>query len=177
MVDAYYDQEAGLGRIVLQPNRPWTWRANSYFVATLLGISLIIAMSFAMRGLWLVIPFSILEMTALLGCLYYCVRRATVQEVLTFSADELIVETGHRRPEHVYRYQRFFSYISLFTFAMLMRFFTRFEVERPAHPWYEPRIEIRHREQRLEIGRFLRADEKRDLVGHLRNMIHLLRSH
>ena len=162
MVDAYYDQEAGLGRIVLQPNRPWTWRANSYFVATLLGISLIIAMSFAMRGLWLVIPFSILEMTALLGCLYYCVRRATVQEVLTFSADELIVETGHRRPEHVYRYQRFF---------------TRFEVERPAHPWYEPRIEIRHREQRLEIGRFLRADEKRDLVGHLRNMIHLLRSH
>jgi uncharacterized membrane protein len=61
----------------------------------------------------------------------------------------------------VYRYQRFF---------------TRFLVEAPQHPWYQPRIEIRDRDQRLEIGRFLRADEKRDLIAHLRRMIHLLRN-
>jgi uncharacterized membrane protein len=162
MIDARYDKTSGLGQIVLQPNQPWSWRANTYFVGTLLGVSLIIASSFAMRGYWLVLPFSLVEMFALLGCLYYCVRRATLQEVLTFSADELIVETGHRRPEHVYRYRRFF---------------TRFMIEPPAHPWYEPRIEIREREQRLEIGRFLRADEKRDLIAHLRQMIHLLRTH
>ena len=161
MIAAHYDEHSGLGRIVLQPNRPWSWRANSYFVGTLLGVSLIVAASFAARGYWLVLPFSVLEMGALLGALYYCVRCATVQEVLTFSADELIVETGHRRPEHVYRYRRFF---------------TRFLVEAPAHPWYQPRIEIRDHAQRLEIGRFLRADEKRDLVAHLRRMIDLLRN-
>jgi uncharacterized membrane protein len=162
MISAHFDAQAGLGRIILQPNRPWSWRANSYFVVTLLGVSLAVASSFALRGYWLVLPFSILEMAALFGCLYYCVRRATVQEVLTFSADELTVETGHQRPERVYRYQRFF---------------TRFSVEPPAHPWYQPRIEIRDRERRLEIGRFLRADEKRDLVAELRNMIHMLRVH
>ena len=93
----------------------------------------------------MVLPFSALEMTALLACLYYCVRRTHEQEVLTFSVDELIVEKGHRAPEHTYHFSRFF---------------TRFHVEPAAHPWYQDRIAVQMRDQRVEIGRFLTPEEK-----------------
>lgn len=157
MVTAHFDDRIREGQIVLRPNRSWTWRSNTYFVATLLAVSTAIALSFAIRGYWMVLPFSALEMAALFGCLYFCVRRASQQEVLTFSIDELIVEKGHQRPEQVYRYPRFFA---------------RFQVEPPQHPWYRPRIAIVVRNERLEIGQFLGAEEKQDLIGHLRHMIH-----
>jgi uncharacterized membrane protein len=95
-------------------------------------------------------------MTALVGCLYYCVRRTHRQEVLTFSIDQLVIETGHRKPEHVYHFSRFFA---------------RFLVEPAAHPWYEPTIAVQARDQRVEIGRFLTRDEKNRLVAQLRWMI------
>jgi uncharacterized membrane protein len=157
VVTAHFDERVRMGQIVLRPNRSWSWRSNTYFVTTLLAVSSVIALSFALRGYWMVLPFSALEMAALLGCLYFCVRRASQQEVLTFSIDELVVEKGHGRRERVYRFQRYF---------------TRVMVEPPAHPWYQPRIAIVARNERLEIGQFLGADEKRRLVGHLRHMIH-----
>lgn len=157
MVTAHFDDRTREGRIVLQPNRSWTWRSNTYFVTTLLAVSVTIALSFAWRGYWMVLPFSTLEMVALFACLYYCVRRASQQEVLTISLDELIVEKGHRRPERVYRYPRFFA---------------RVLVEPAAHRWYRPRIAIVTRNERLEIGGFLGAEETQALIGHLRDMIH-----
>lgn len=159
VIAAHFDECHRIGRIVLRPNRSWTWRSNTYFVATLLSVSLIVATSFAFRGLWLVLPFSALEMSALFTCLYFCVRRTHEQEVLTFSVDELVVEKGHGRPEHVYRFSRFFA---------------RFLVESASHPWYQDRIEIQARTERVEIGRFLTPEEKMRLVKQLRLMINRL---
>jgi uncharacterized membrane protein len=159
MVTAHFDAAARTGQIVLRPNRSWSWRSNTFFVGTLLGVSGSIAAVFALRGYWLVLPFSMLEMTALFACLYYCVRRASRQEVLTLSDDELVLETGHRRAEHVHRY---------------LRFYARILVEPAQHAWYGPRIAIVARNQRNEIGEFLCIDEKRTLVNHLRDMIHAL---
>jgi len=159
VVSAHFDTNAGLGRIVLRPNQSWSWRSNTYFVGTLLIISLIIGVAFAAHGYWLVLPFGAIEMGALFACLYYCTRRASQQEVLIFSDVELIVEKGHRRPEQVYRYPRFFA---------------RFVVESPPYRWYQPRIAVLTRGQRLEIGAFLGADEKRDLIAQLRTMVHTL---
>jgi uncharacterized membrane protein len=156
MISAQYDAAARKGRIVLRPNRSWSWRSNTFFVMTLLGVSITIAAAFALRGYWLVLPFSVLEMAALLGCLYFCVRRANRQEVLTFSDDDLLLERGHTHPEQVHRYPRFF---------------TRIHVEPGHHAWYEPRIAIIARNERQEIGSFLCSDEKRTLINHLRDMI------
>ena len=156
MIAAHFDETDRIGRIVLRPNRSWTWRSNTYFLGTLLGISLIVATTFALRGYWMVLPFSALEMSALFACLYYCVRRTHEQEVLTFSVDELIVEKGHRRPERVYRFSRFF---------------TRFLVEPAQHPWYQDRIAVQARTERVEIGRFLTPEEKTRLVSQLRLMV------
>lgn len=159
MVTAGFDEARAVGRIVLRPNRSWTWRANTYLIATLSVLSAFIAGGFALRGLWVVLPFSTLEMSALLACLYYCVRRTHRQEVLTFSAHELIVEQGHRRPEHTVRFERFW---------------TRVLVEPARHPWYGDKVALRARGADLEIGSFLSAPDKKDLVREIRVMIRQL---
>lgn len=157
MIAAHFDERARVGRIVLRPNRSWTWRSNIYLVAALMAISTTVATTFALRGFWLVLPFTALEMSVLLACLYVCVRRTHAQEVLTFSIDELVVETGHREPERVYRF---------------VRFFTRFRVEHAHAVWHDDHIAVQARDQRLEIGRFLAREEKARLVEQLRLMVH-----
>ena len=161
MIAATFDPAQGLGTIVLRPNRSWTWRANRYLVYSLLTVSSLIGFVFTLRGLWVVLPFTALEMTVLLGCLYYCVRRAHRQEVLVLSIDELTLQTGHDRLEHVYRYPRFFA---------------RFHVDASRHPWYTSRIRLESRGHRHEIGDFLTGDEKRELVRCMRELIHRLDS-
>ncbi|MEQ8861368.1 MAG: DUF2244 domain-containing protein [Pseudomonadales bacterium] len=144
------------GRIVLRPNRSWTWRANAYLVGTLMAVSGSMATLFAYQGMWLILPFTVIEMSVLLACLYYCVRRTHLQEVLTFSPEYLVLERGVGRPERRDRFQRYF---------------TRFFVRRPPHPWYRKRIALKCRDLELEIGSFLNNDEKDDLVVALRDMI------
>ncbi len=157
MITSDFDQASGSGRIVLRPNRSWTWRANTYFVGTLMVISLTIAVTFTLQGMWVILPFTVLEMSVLLACLYYCVRRTHVQEVLTFSPESLVLERGINRPQLRVEFQRYF---------------TRFFVLGPRHPWYRKQIALRCRDREMEIGSFLSSDEKDDLVRQLRDMIH-----
>jgi len=157
MITSDFDQASVSGRIVLRPNQSWTWRANTYFVGTLMVISLTIAVTFTLQGMWVILPFTVLEMSVLLACLYYCVRRTHVQEVLTFSPEWLVLERGINRPQLRVEFQRYF---------------TRFFVLGPRHPWYRKQIALRCRDREMEIGSFLSSDEKDDLVRQLRDMIH-----
>ncbi len=157
MITSAFDQATVSGKIVLRPNRSWTWRANTYFVGTLMVISLSIAVAFTLQGMWVILPFTVLEMAILLACLYYCVRRTHIQEVLTFSPESLVLERGINRPQLRVEFQRYF---------------TRFFVRGPKHPWYRKQIALRCRDRELEIGSFLSSDEKDDLIRQLRDMIH-----
>jgi uncharacterized membrane protein len=159
VITTEFDQSSSIGRIVLRPNRSWTWRANTYLVGTLMVISGSVATVFALQGMWLILPFTVLELSVLLACLYYCVRRTHTQEVLTFSPDYLDVERGIRAPETRTRYQRYF---------------TRFFVRPPLHPWYRKRVSVCCRGTEFEIGSFLNDDEKDDLIAELRTMIRQL---
>lgn len=161
MIAWEFDAAEGAGRIVLRPNRSWSWRANAWLVATLLAVSGTIGFGFAWRGMWPILPFTMLEVVVVLACLYYCVRRTHLQEVLTFSPDYLLFERGIGRPQVRHRFQRYF---------------TRFFVRPSEHPWYRKRIALRCRDQELEIGSFLTSDEQDDLVAALRDIIHRLES-
>jgi len=159
VITSEFDEETRCGRIILRPNRSWTWRANTVFVATLMVISLAIGIGFTLRGMWVILPFTLLELAVLTGCLYYCVRRTHQQEVLTFSPDALILERGIHKPDLRLEFQRYF---------------TRFFVKGPRHPWYRKHVALRCRDIELEIGNFLRSEEIDDLVRQLRAMIQRL---
>ena len=124
-----------------------------------MAISLLIAAIFTARGFWVVVPFTVLEMSVLLGCLYYCVRRTHTTEVLRMSRDELVFERGINRPTQRFAFERYF---------------TRFFVKPARHPWYGKKIELNCRGSALEVGNFLCNEEKDELVRELRDVIHRL---
>ena len=159
MIACEFDPAIATGRIVLRPNRSWSWRANVCLLGTLMAVSGTVGLLLAYRGMWPILPFTALEGIAVLACLYCCVRRTHVQEVLTFSPDLLLYETGVGRPR---------------TRRQFKRYFTRFLVRPPSHPWYRQRIALRCRDQELEIGSFLTGEEKDHLVAALGDMIHRL---
>ena len=159
MIACEFDAARPGGRIVLRPNRSWTWRANTFFVATLTILSGFIALFFAFQGMWLILPFSVLEMSVLLACLYYCVRRTHRQEVLTFSLDQLVLERGVNRPQSRREFERYF---------------TRIFVRPASHPWRDKRVSLRCRDTEVEIGSFLSSGEKDDLIRALTDMIQRL---
>ena len=119
-------------------------------------VSLVVAVTFTVQGLWLVLPFTVLEMTVLTACLHYCVRRTHTMEVLRLTRDHLIFERGIRRPTERFAFDRYFA---------------RFFVEPPRHPWYPKRIALKCRGEEVEVGRFLGAEEKDELIRSLRGVI------
>lgn len=161
MVKANVDSGAQWAQIVLRPNQSWSWRANLALLATLTGISLTIAGAFLLKGLWLVLPFSILEMTVLYFCLRYLVIRNQRQEVITFSSDEVVIERGRRRAEESLSYNRYWAHFCVIPSAL---------------PGRDPRIAIRSHGRETEIGGFLSEPDKRALVQHLRDIVALLKS-
>ena len=124
-----------------------------------MGISGTVATAFTVQGFWVVLPFTVLEMSLLAACLYYCVRRTHQMEVLRLTRSKLVFERGIRRPSQRYDFDRYFA---------------RFLVESSPHPWYSKRIELRCRERALEVGRFLGVEDKDQLVRELKGMIHQL---
>ena len=156
MVAANFNEQTLCGQIVLKPNRSWTWRANTYFVASLMVVSLTVATVFTANGMWVILPFTVLELSVLAACLYYCVRRTHTTEVLTLSQSTLVLERGVNKPTQRFDFDRYFS---------------RFLVEAARHPWYKKRINLRCRNQQLEVGSFLSNEEKDDLISQLRKMI------
>lgn len=159
MVIADFDRESRTGRIVLTPNRSWSWRANLIFLGVLSVVCLVIGTAFFLQGLWLILPFSILEVSLVGLAMYYCVRRTHSQEVLTFSDDELMIESGRRKPEkrHVFK-----------------RLFARVFIRRPRHPWYPTRIAVRSHGREVEVGDFLSPEDKDLLITELKRMISAL---
>lgn len=156
MVIAHFDSESRTGQIVLRPNRSWSWRANLVFLGVLASVCLIIGTIFLLQGLWLILPFSILEVSLVGLALYVCARRTHVQEVLTFSPDELRIERGRARPE---------------SRQVFKRLFARIFVHRPRHPWYPTRVAVRSHGREVEVGAFLGPDDKQQLIAELRRMI------
>lgn len=159
VIASRFDDAAGDARIILQPNRSWSWRANVWFIATLMAVSLLVAAGFTSRGFWVILPFTILEMSVLTGCLYYCVRRTHITEVLYFNQHQLIFERGINRPVERFAFERYF---------------TRFLVRPAPHPWRRKRIELKCRNRALEVGGFLGDEEKDQLIRELRRIIRKL---
>ena len=145
-----------VGQIVLRPNNSMSWRATRYFLGTPMTISFIVAGAFTFNGYWVILPFTVLEMSILAGCLYYIARRNHIQQVVRFGPEEVVIETGYKEPEQRIHWQRFF---------------TKILVNRARHPWYPSRVTMRCRDEEQEIGSFLSGEEKQTLIRDLRAMV------
>ena len=85
--------------IVLRPNRSATWRQNKILLLCLAVFVVIIAVSWAIAGAWVVLPFAGLEVS-LLAFLMYRVSYNTYQkQVITINSNIITIEQGVYKAE------------------------------------------------------------------------------
>jgi len=157
MVYSEFNPDTGSGYIVLKPNNSASWRFNMLVMASLALLALLISTFFLLQGLWLIAPFSGLEVLALLGCLYLCARSNIQTEIIKFSPDKVVIEQGRTFAEKSWEYHR--SWAKIF-------------VRKPRHKGHPDQIVIRSHGKELELGSFLNRDDKQTLVNKLRNIIY-----
>ena len=143
-------------RIILSPNCSISWRELLLFYLFTCVVALAIGVFFLFQGLWLVLPFSGLEMAALGACLYLTSRKVYRREVITLGRDRTRVEQGGRRVDE------------------------SGEFETPWRRLIDERSGVRERDRRLaigshgnyvEIGNFLDQNEKDALAFRLKDCI------
>jgi uncharacterized membrane protein len=88
---------SGEYRFVLSPNCSVSWRELLLFYLMTCGVALAIGLFFTLQGLWLVLPFSGLEMLALGAALYLTSRRVHRREVIILDPERTRIEKGQRR--------------------------------------------------------------------------------
>jgi uncharacterized membrane protein len=156
MVNSQIDDETRTGQIILTPNASWSWQANLYLLYTLLAISLTVGIGFAAMGVWMILPYSILELSVLAICIYICVQKCNRQEVIRVEEHAVTVEKGIRRPSETFSYHRLWA---------------KFVVKPPRHPWETETITIASHGKELELGGFLTRADKQLLIADLKRVV------
>ena len=100
MVESFINDDC-TGTIVLRPNQSWTWRYNLYLLYTLLAVSLLMGGFFVYVGAWVILPYSLLELSVLTACMYYCLKRAQRQEVIRVTEEHVTVEQGRKNQKNL----------------------------------------------------------------------------
>lgn len=156
MVVSDIDEKNRTGVIVLRPNHSWSWQANVLFLSVLMGVSMAIAFGFLLAGAWVILPFSIIEMTVVALCIHYCVKQCSRQEVITVSDYEVKIERGIKSATESEIYQRMWA---------------QFLVQQPKHPWDGITVGIRSHGNYSEIGAFLNRRDKHNLLAQIKKVV------
>ncbi|MDC1288236.1 DUF2244 domain-containing protein, partial [Gammaproteobacteria bacterium] len=92
-------------RFVLTPNCSISWRELLWFYCLTCVVALTVGLFFTLQGLWLVLPFSGLEMLVLGIGLYITSRKAYRREVITLDPECTRVEKGVQRVDQVWEFK------------------------------------------------------------------------
>ena len=139
-------------RFVLRPNNSASWRVTLLFFLSLCLVSFILAISLAVMGYWMILPFTGLELIAVGVGLQVVSRRCHRCEVITVDEDKVRVESGRNRVEKRWSFSRLWARIVL---------------EAGINDWYPSRLLIQSHGKSMEVGRFLSEDERKDLAREL----------
>ncbi len=149
-------------QITLSPNNSLSWGGNLLFLFFVSFPILAIAITFAIAGAPIILPFAGLEILVVTIAIWYISKRNNRQEVIKLSFDKLIIEKGIKKPE---------------IFKELIRQWSYVFIERPSHRWYPLQIVISSKGEKIPIGEFLTEEEKEELIEMLQSHIEDLRVH
>ena len=143
-------------RLVLSPNRSISWHELVLCYGLMSLLSLAIGLFFAMQGLWLVLPFSGLEMLALGLGLYLVSRDTNRREVITFDNAKVRIEKGRYHCDRVWEFNAVWVRLN-------DRFADQVETKR--------KLELGSHGNYVEVGDFLSDIEKDELAFQLKGCI------
>lgn len=153
-----YDQtESPRGfRLVLSPNCSISWREAIFFYLITCALALSIGLFFAFNGMWMVLPFSGLEMLALGTGLYIVSRNAHRREVISLDEQRVRVEKGVVKLDHQWEFKTPW---------------TRLKVDEKEGAHRDKVLFLGSHGDYVVVGDFLSKNEKDDLAFRLKDCI------
>jgi uncharacterized membrane protein len=146
---------SGLQRVwMLSRNCALTPRQVGAFYLSLVAASLLIATVFLLRGAWMILPFSLIEMTALGVALLIYARHATDGDRVSLRRDALEIESVDGQKHCITRLDPRSA-----------------RVEMDARPRAE--LAVVARGERVRVGRFVNERERRRFAHELRKALSL----
>jgi uncharacterized membrane protein len=150
------NNNADTHQIVVRPNASLTPGGAILFFACVSIVSLGIAIRFMLLGLWMIMPFALLELALLGACILYILRRNDRMEAIDVDRHRLtLIQKEHGR-ERRQQFQRYW--------VQIIR-------EKGPHAWYPSRLLLRSHGKSVEIASFLDEEERQQLEQNLRMAI------
>ena len=145
-----------LSTFVVTPNCSMSWQENKILIVSLAIVCFGIAGAFAMRGLWVILPFAGLEIIMLTGILYWSSLRASRCEVISIDADNITVEVGRKKMRQLHSFQRAWTSVELYP---------------PVMPNRQGRLVMRSKGKELEVGACLTDQERNSLAASIKRAL------
>lgn len=139
-------------RFLIRPNCSLSWRNAVRFYLGIFAVSFGIAIGFALKGAWLVLPFAGLEMLVLGIAMYVVARRSGNWQEIAISGDRISIVEQNLSKVHQESIQR--------TWAKVV-------FEPPPIRGHASRLCIRSHGRSVEVGGCLNEEEKRFLAEQL----------
>ena len=102
-------KEGECKEFIIKPNNSLSWRGNKVFFFMLFFVSFFIAISFAMAGMWLIVPFTGLEMLLLGSALTYCYLKNSQCEIVKIDEKKVSVSLIKMRDTKVFDCNRYWA--------------------------------------------------------------------
>ncbi len=143
-------------RFVLSPNCSISWSELVLFYLFTCLVALAVGLFFTLQGLWLVLPFSGLEMLALGLGLHLTSRKVYRKEVITLDQDRTRIEKGVLQVDQYWEFET--SWVRLLD-------------EPPGASNRRRRLALGAHGKYVEVGNFLDNSEKDELAFQLKDCI------
>lgn len=141
--------------IVALPNKSASWRFNKYLILSLLALSALISVSFALMGAWVILPFAGLEIIALSTALYWVCWKLNYRHVISVDDKSIKIEKGHYYPVQTFELDRKGSIVT---------------VHKKKHCWDSPDVHLKNGGEEVMIGEFLNKDDTHELIDECRKL-------
>ena len=141
---------------VIRPNSAYNAKTWPWVFALLVLICVGIAARFAWLGYWMILPFAILDVTAVGLILFLLGRQGSYVEKISIRDDEVVIEHLQRGSERRWRFPLDW---------------TRVELAGAGHHWYNRRLLIGSSGKWVEVGQCLTDAERESLADALKREI------
>ena len=92
--------------IKLSPNQSASWRETKIVISIMVLLVISIAIGWTMAGAWIILPFAGLEVGLFAYFMYRICRQGFAQQIITITADQVLIESGIQRREVARTYHR-----------------------------------------------------------------------
>ncbi|MEM7358796.1 MAG: DUF2244 domain-containing protein [Pseudomonadota bacterium] len=131
--------------LILEPNKSMSWQTNKKILLFMLFVNMLIGISFALVGAWMILPFAGLEIAAVAAGTYYVCWKLNFKEIITIEAESVILQKGVYYPKQTWHWQKSATRL----------------LSRPGgYRQSPPDLYLKHLDETVEIGDFLNRKEK-----------------